>query len=118
MSEEEKDIKNLPTLLVIQTNDEDWAKLCSEYSSKFQVIQTTWDKIYLSSYSDSKFPEITIYPSNNPIYPYQKKIIQNIKPNLILIRNLVRSISPRLDLTPDYSKLNNVYLTENFLLPY
>ena len=73
MSEAEKNIKNLPTLLVIQTNDEDWAKLCSEYSSKFQVIQTTWDKIYLSSYSDSKFPEITIYPSNNPIYPYQKK---------------------------------------------
>ena len=105
MSEAEKNIKNLPTLLVIQTNDEDWAKLCSEYSSKFQVIQTTWDKIYLSSYSDSNFPEITIYPSNNPIYPYQKKIIQNIKPNLILIRNLVRSISPRLDLTPDYRNI-------------
>jgi len=51
-----KNEKDLPTLLVIQTNDEDWVKLCSEYSSKFKVIQTTWDKIFLSSYSDSQYP--------------------------------------------------------------
>ena len=70
--------KDLPTLLVIQTNDEDWVKLCSEYSSKFKVIQTTWDKIFLSSYSDSQYPMISIYPSDNPLYPSQKILINNL----------------------------------------
>ena len=47
--------KDLPTLLVIAgTNEEDWVKLCEEYSSKFRVIQTTWEKINFSSSSDSK----------------------------------------------------------------
>ena len=94
--------KDLPTLLVIQTKDEDWVKLCSEYSSKFKVIQTTWDKIFLSSYSDLQYPMISIYDSDNPS---QKIIIDNIKPNLLLIRNLVRSISPRIDSTPDYRNI-------------
>jgi len=97
--------KDLPTLLVIQTNDEDWIKLCSEYSSKFKVIQTTWDKIFLSSYSDLQYPVISIYPSDNPLYPSQKKIIENIKPDLLLIRNLVRYISSRIDSLPDYRNI-------------
>ena len=97
--------KDLPTLLVIQTNDEDWIKLCSEYSSKFKVIQTTWDKIFLSSYSDLQYPVISIYPSDNPLYPSQKKVIENIKPDLLLIRNLVRYISSRIDSLPDYRNI-------------
>jgi hypothetical protein len=100
-----KNEKDLPTLLVIQTKDEDWVKLCSEYSSKFKVIQTTWDKIFLSSYSDLQYPMISIYACDNPLYPSQKKMIDNIKPNLLLIRNLVRSISPRIDSTPDYRNI-------------
>ena len=67
MSSENKN-NNLPTLLVIaSTTEEDWINLCSEYSSYFRVIQTTWDKISLSSYSDSKYPMVSIYPNNNPI---------------------------------------------------
>ena len=67
--------KDLPTLLVIaSTSEEDWVQLCSEYSSKFRVIQTTWDKISLSSYSDTKYPMISIYPNQNPLYPSQKNI--------------------------------------------
>ena len=97
--------KDLPILLVIQTNDEDWIKLCSEYSSKFKVIQTTWDKIFLSSYSDLQYPVISIYPSDNPLYPSQKKVIENIKPDLLLIRNLVRYISSRIDSLPDYRNI-------------
>ena len=100
-----KNEKDLPTLLVIQTKDEDWVKLCSEYSSKFKVIQTTWDKIFLSSYSDLQHPMISIYDRDNPLYPSQKNIIDNIKPNLLLIRNLVRSISPRIDSIPDYRNI-------------
>ena len=43
MSSEKKE--DLPTLLVIaSTTEEDWVKLCSKYSSKFKVIQTTWEK--------------------------------------------------------------------------
>ena len=35
-------MSHLPTLLVIaSTNEEDWVQLCSEYSTKFRVIQTT-----------------------------------------------------------------------------
>ena len=84
MSSEEKK-ENLPTLLVIaSTTEEDWIDLCSEYSNYFRVIQTTWDKISFSSYSDSKYPIVTIYPNNNPIYEDQKEIKSNIKPDLIL----------------------------------
>ena len=64
----------LPTLLVIAgTSEEDWVQLCSEYSTKFRVIQTTWDRISFSSYSDSKHPMVTIYPNQKPIYPSKKK---------------------------------------------
>ena len=80
--------KKLPTLLVIAgTSEEDWIKLCSEYSSKFRVIQTTWDKISLSSYSDSKYPMVSIYPNSNPLYPFQKIVINDIRPDLILKRH-------------------------------
>ena len=95
--------RDLPTLLVIaSTEEEDWIQLCSEYSSKFRVIQTTWDKISLSSYSDSKYPMVSIYPNQNPLYPSQKTVINNIKPNLVLIRNLARYISSKLELVPDF----------------
>ena len=98
--------KNLPTLLVIAgTSEEDWIKLCSEYSSKFRVIQTTWDKISLSSYSDSKYPMVSIYPNNNPLYPSQKIVINDIRPDLILIRNLARYISSKLETVPDFRNI-------------
>ena len=88
-----EDKKDLPTLLVIaETDKEDWVKLCSEYSSKFRVIQTTWDKISFSSYSDSKYPLVSISPNETPLYPSQKILINNIKPVLVLIRNLARYI--------------------------
>ena len=102
MSSENKN-NNLPTLLVIaSTTEEDWINLCSEYSSYFRVIQTTWDKISLSSYSDSKYPMVSIYPNNNPIYPEQENIQNNIKPDLVLIRNLARYISSKLEIVPDF----------------
>ena len=98
--------KDLPTLLVIaSTSEEDWIQLCSEYSSKFRVIQTTWDKVSLSSYSDSKYPMISIYPNQNPLYPSQKKIFNDIKPSLVLIRNLARYISSKLELVPDFRNI-------------
>ena len=105
MSSEEKK-ENLPTLLVIaSTTEEDWIDLCSEYSNYFRVIQTTWDKISFSSYSDSKYPIVTIYPNNNPIYQEQKEIKSNIKPDLILIRNLARYISNKLETVPDFRNI-------------
>ena len=98
--------KDLPTLLVIaSTSEEDWIQLCSEYSSKFRVIQTTWDKVSLSSYSDSKYPMISIYPNQNPLYPSQKKVLNDIKPSLVLIRNLARYISSKLELVPDFRNI-------------
>ena len=98
--------KDLPTLLVIEsTSEEDWIQLCSEYSSKFRVIQTTWDKVSLSSYSDSKYPMISIYPNQNPLYPSQKKVLNDIKPSLVLIRNLARYISSKLELVPDFRNI-------------
>ena len=98
--------KDLPTILVIaSTSEEDWIQLCSEYSSKFRVIQTTWDKISLSSYSDSKYPMISIYPNQNPLYPSQKKVLNDIKPSLVLIRNLARYISSKLELVPDFRNI-------------
>ena len=103
-SEEKKE--NLPTLLVIaSTTEEDWVHLCSEYSNYFRVIQTTWDRISFSSYSDSKYPIVTIYPNNNPIYPEQNKVLNNIKPDLILIRNLARYISNKLEVVPDFRNI-------------
>ena len=94
---------NLPTLLVIaSTLEEDWVQLCSEYSSKFRVIQTTWDKISLSSYSNSKYPIISIYPNQDPLYPSQKIVLNNIQPDLVLIRNLARYISSKIELVPDF----------------
>ena len=105
MSSEEKKV-NLPTLLVIaSTTEEDWVHLCSEYSNHFRVIQTTWDKISFSSYSDSKYPIVTIYPNNNPIYQEQNKVLNNIKPDLILIRNLARYISNKLETVPDFRNI-------------
>ena len=95
--------KDLPTLLVIAgTNEEDWVKLCSEYSSKFRVIQTTWEKICFSSYSDSKYPMVTVLPNKKPLYPSQKELINNIKPELVLIRNLARYIGTKLECVPDF----------------
>ncbi len=105
MSSEEKK-ENLPTLLVIaSTTEEDWIDLCSEYSNYFRVIQTTWDKISFSSYSDSKYPIVSIYPNNNPIYEDQKEIKSNIKPDLILIRNLAHYISGKLEIVPDFRNI-------------
>jgi hypothetical protein len=82
---------NLPTLLVIaSTQEEDWVQLCSEYSSKFQVIQTTWDRISLSSYSDSKYPVISINPNKYSIIGENNETIKDVKPDLLLIRNLAK----------------------------
>ncbi len=101
-----EDKKDLPTLLVIaETDKEDWVKLCSEYSSKFRVIQTTWDKISFSSYSDSKYPLVSISPNETPLYPSQKILINNIKPVLVLIRNLARYIGIKLEIVPDFRNI-------------
>ena len=98
--------KQLPTLLVIaSTFEEDWVKLCSEYSSKFRVIQTTWENISFSSYSDLKHPIVSIYPNKNPLYPSQKITINNIKPDLLLIRNLARYISSKLEIVADFRNI-------------
>ena len=95
-----------PTLLVIaSTNKENWVDLCSEYYSQFRVIQTTWDKISLSCYSDSKYPMVTIYQSINPSNPEHDEIIRDIKPDLILIRNLARYISGKLEIVPDFRNI-------------
>ena len=105
MSSEKKKEK-LPTLLVIaSTTEEDWVKLCSEYSSHFRVIQTTWDKISLSSYSDSKYPMVSIHPNSNPLYPDQNETINDIKPELVLVRNLARYISSKLETVPDFRNI-------------
>ena len=91
-------MSHLPTLLVIASTDqEDWVHLCSEYSNKFRVIQTTWDKISLSCNSDSKYPMVTIYQNMDDI--------RDIKPDLILIRNLARYISGKLELVPDFRNI-------------
>ena len=96
----------LPTLLVIAgTSEEDWVQLCSEYSTKFRVIQTTWDRISFSSYSDSKHPMVTIYPNQKPIYPSQKETINDIRPDLLLIRNLALYISSKLEIVPDFRNI-------------
>ena len=105
MSEKNKN-EPLPTLLVIaSTTEEDWVQLCSEYSSHFRVIQTTWDKISFSSYSDSKHPMVSIYPNNHPKYEDQKVIQNNIKPDLVLIRNLARYISAKIETVPDFRNI-------------
>ena len=105
MSEKNKN-EPLPTLLVIaSTTEEDWVQLCSEYSSHFRVIQTTWDKISFSSYSDSKYPMVSIYPNNHPKYEDQKVIQNNIKPDLVLIRNLARYISAKIETVPDFRNI-------------
>ena len=97
---------NLPTLLVIaSTQEEDWVQLCSEYSSKFQVIQTTWDRISLSSYSDSKYPVISIGPHKYSIIGENNETIRNVKPDLLLIRNLARYIGSTLDSASDFRNL-------------
>ena len=102
MSSEKKKEK-LPTLLVIaSTNEENWIDLCSEYSNQFRVIQTTWDKISLSSYSDSKYPIVTIYQSINPLNREEDDIKRDIKPDLVLIRNLARYISGKIETVPDF----------------
>ena len=97
---------NLPTLLVIaSTQEEDWVQLCSGYSSKFQVIQTTWDRISLSSYSDSKYPVISIYPNKYSIIGENNETIRDVKPDLLLIRNLARYIGSTLDTASDFRNL-------------
>ena len=97
---------NLPTLLVIaSTQEEDWVQLCSEYSSKFQVIQTTWDRISLSSYSDSKYPVISINPNKYSIIGENNETIRDVKPDLLLIRNLARYIGSTLDSASDFRNL-------------
>lgn len=98
-----KEERDLPTLLVIAgKSEENWNILCSQYSTKFRVIQTTWDKISLNSYSDSKYPIISVLENDNS---KEKKIINNIRPSLLLIRNLVISIGSRLDMVPDYRNI-------------
>ena len=95
--------QNLPTLLVIaSTNAENWVDLCSEYSNQFRVIQTTWDKISLSSYSDSKYPIVNVYQNVNPSNSEENDIKNNIKPDLVLIRNLARYISGKIETVPDF----------------
>ena len=89
---------HIPTLLVIaSTDEEDWVHLCSEYSTQFRVIQTTWDKISLSCCSDSKYPIVTIYQNMDDI--------RDIKPDLILIRNLARYVSGKLEIVPDFRNI-------------
>ena len=105
MSSENKK-NNLPTLLVIaSTSEEDWVKLCSEYSEHFRVVQTTWDKISLSSYSDQKYPIISVYPNSNPLYPDQKLTQNNVNPSLVLIRNLARYLSSKIEIVPDFRNI-------------
>ena len=94
---------HVPTLLVIaSTNEENWVNLCSEYSNQFRVIQTTWDKISLSSYSDSKYPIVNVYQNVNPSNSEENDIKNNIKPDLVLIRNLARYISGKIETVPDF----------------
>ena len=91
-------MSNLPTLLVIaSSNEEDWVTLCSEYSTKFRVIQTTWDKISLSCYSDKKYPMVTIYQNMDDI--------RDVKPDLILVRNFARYVSGKLEIVPDFRNI-------------
>ena len=92
-------------MVIAGTDEEDWVKLCSEYSSKFRVIQTTWEKIAFSSYSDSKYPMVSVYPNKKPLYPSQKKFINDIKPELVLIRNLARYIGTKLEVVPDFRNI-------------
>ena len=103
MKKSNKKKEHFPTLLVIaSTEDENWVNLCSEYSNQFRVIQTTWDKISLSSYSDSKYPIVTIYQSINPLNREEDDIKRDIKPDLVLIRNLARYISGKIETVPDF----------------
>ena len=95
--------EHVPTLLVIASkNEENWVNLCSEYSNQFRVIQTTWDKISLSSYSDSKYPIVNVYQNVNPSNSQENDIKNDIKPDLILIRNLARYISGKIETVPDF----------------
>ena len=95
--------EHVPTLLVIASkNEENWVNLCSEYSNQFRVIQTTWDKISLSSYSDSKYPIVNVYQNVNPSNSEENDIKNNIKPDLVLIRNLARYISGKIETVPDF----------------
>ena len=97
---------NLPTLLVIASSqEEDWVQLCSEYLSKFQVIQTTWDRISLSSYSDSKYPVISINPNKYSFIGENNEAISDVKPDLLLIRNFARYIGGTLDTASDFRNL-------------
>jgi hypothetical protein len=88
-----------PCLLVIASKEmEDWEKICSNYKEKFNIYQSAWDEILLTSYSDCERPQVTLRDSKN-------KKTQSIQPDLVLIRNLAHSIGSRLGNNPDYRNI-------------
>ena len=88
-----------PCLLVIASKEmEDWEKICSNYKEKFNIYQSTWDEILLTSYSDCERPQVTLRDSKN-------KKTQSLQPDLVLIRNLAHSIGSRLGNNPDYRNI-------------
>ena len=48
---------------------------------------------------------VSIHRNSHPIYPDQNEVQNNIKPDLVLIRNLARYISSKLEIVPDFRNI-------------
>ena len=48
---------------------------------------------------------VSVHPNKRPLYPSQKELINNIKHELVLIRNLARYIGTKLEVFPDFRNI-------------
>lgn len=99
MSEAKKD---LPVVLVVCGGTENWFDLCADFTDQFTIEQATWENITLVSYYDK--PLVELLPEDHPINERQKNR-RVIKPSLVLVRNLFKSIPYKLGRMPNYKNI-------------
>jgi hypothetical protein len=93
--------KDLPLLLVIANDFENWYTLCEGCSDEFTVEQAMWEDISLTSYPDKAL--IRLRPSHHP-NNVRQNYTRMITPFLVLIRAFYQYIG-KLGMTPDYRNI-------------
>ena len=91
-----------PLVLAIANPDENWYKLCADYSDKFDIEQARWNEIDVTSYPDTAAC-IKLFASHHPCDDRQTRT-RIVKPDLIIIRMFSKYIG-RLGESPDYKNI-------------
>jgi hypothetical protein len=87
----------MKNLIVIDTPDNNWYEIFADQinNEELNVEQSTWEDSYVTSYTDGAYVEL--YPAKDPISGTKQNQKRMVKPDFLLIRNLVVSWVPDCD---------------------